>query len=136
MNKIIILMLLSFNSFAADLTIKVNNILKQDNFIRVAIYNNASDFPGNYVNAIETVNVPVTGTTQTITIKNLKPDTYAISLFHDTNDNEILDTNSIGIPREPFGFSNNPRLFGPPKFHKCKFKFTESMTKTIYLKRF
>ena len=131
------LLLISTQVFAADLTIKITNIKSQDGFIRLAMYNNASDFPGNYVNAVEIVNnIAVNGNTATVKIKNLKADTYAIAVFHDENNNEDLDTNSIGIPKEPFGFSNNPRLFGPPTYRKCKFNFTKSATKTITLKRF
>jgi len=33
-----------------------------------------------------------------------------------------LDTNFLGIPKEPYGFSNNPStLFGPPSFKKASF---------------
>jgi uncharacterized protein (DUF2141 family) len=47
---------------------------------------------------------------------------YAISIIHDKNRNGRLDTNFIGIPKEPFGFSNNPKIkFGPPSFSDAKF---------------
>ena len=40
---------------------------------------------------------------------------YAVSAFHDVNNNGKLDTNPLGIPKEPYGFSNNARgTFGPP----------------------
>jgi uncharacterized protein (DUF2141 family) len=43
--------------------------------------------------------------------------TVAVSAFHDLNDNQKLDKNSLGIPIERYGFSNNPkRGFGPPKY--------------------
>ena len=49
---------------------------------------------------------------------------YAISIFHDVNDNEELDANFIGIPKEPYGFSNNPKSsFGPPGFDAAAFEF-------------
>ena len=49
---------------------------------------------------------------------------YAITIFHDVNDNEELDTNFIGIPKEPYGFSNNPKSsFGPPGFDDAVFEF-------------
>jgi uncharacterized protein (DUF2141 family) len=41
---------------------------------------------------------------------------YALALIHDENGNGKLDT-MMGIPREGFGFSNNPAIrFGPPSF--------------------
>lgn len=47
---------------------------------------------------------------------------YAIAIHHDDNDNNKMDTNFIGIPKEPVAMSNNhlPRM-GPPKYQKAKF---------------
>jgi uncharacterized protein (DUF2141 family) len=46
---------------------------------------------------------------------------YALSLIHDENSNGKLDTR-LGIPREGFGFSNNPAIFfGPPSFRASSF---------------
>jgi uncharacterized protein (DUF2141 family) len=51
---------------------------------------------------------------------------YAISIFHDTNEDGELSTNFIGIPKEPYGFSNNPKAkFGPPSFEQSLFEFVE-----------
>ena len=42
---------------------------------------------------------------------------FAVAVFHDENDNEELDTNLLGIPREGYAFSRNARGFtGPPSF--------------------
>ncbi|MEO7634522.1 MAG: DUF2141 domain-containing protein [Sphingomicrobium sp.] len=46
----------------------------------------------------------------------LIPGRYAVTLFHDENANQRLDT-FIGIPREGFGFSNGAiARFGAPRF--------------------
>ena len=46
---------------------------------------------------------------------------YALAVIHDDNGNAKLDT-FAGIPREGFGFSNNPPLgFGPPRFAAARF---------------
>lgn len=48
--------------------------------------------------------------------------TYAIKAFHDKNGNGKLDMNFMGIPNEPYGFSNNAREeFGPAKWDDAKF---------------
>lgn len=60
--------------------------------------------------------------------ENLKPDRYAFKFFHDENKNNKIDVNWLGIPKEGFGFSNNPSMtFGPPSFEKTIFVFIESM---------
>lgn len=49
--------------------------------------------------------------------------TYAISVFHDEDENGELTTNFIGIPKESYGSSNNaPSRFGPPKWNDAKFE--------------
>ncbi len=56
------------------------------------------------------------------TSMELEPGDYAISIHHDDNDNGKMDTNFIGIPKEPTGLSNGavPK-FGPPKFKDAVF---------------
>jgi uncharacterized protein (DUF2141 family) len=52
----------------------------------------------------------------------LQPGEYAFSIFYDSNNNGKLDTNFIGIPKEPIALSNNARSkFGPPKYKDAVF---------------
>jgi uncharacterized protein (DUF2141 family) len=45
------------------------------------------------------------------------PGRYAAVVIHDENSNMKLDRNFLGIPKEGFGFSNNPRVvFAAPSF--------------------
>ncbi len=47
---------------------------------------------------------------------------YAFSAFLDVNRNGELDTNFIGIPKEPVAVSNDARpSFGPPSYEDAKF---------------
>jgi len=52
----------------------------------------------------------------------LAPGEWAVALSQDLNNNDKLDKNFLGIPTEPFAFSNNlkPRL-SAPSFQECKF---------------
>jgi uncharacterized protein (DUF2141 family) len=43
-------------------------------------------------------------------------------MFHDENDNGKLDTNLIGIPKEGYGFPNNPKItMSLPDFSEVSF---------------
>ena len=54
--------------------------------------------------------------------EGMAPGTYSIALYHDENDNNEMDTNFIGIPKEGWAFSNNAKgKFGPPAFEKTSF---------------
>ena len=47
------------------------------------------------------------------------PDTIAIAVFHDENDDGILNKNVVGFPSERYGFSRNARgLTGPPTWEQ------------------
>jgi uncharacterized protein (DUF2141 family) len=54
---------------------------------------------------------------------NIPDGTYAISVFHDENEEGKLATNFLGIPKEDAGSSNSaPATFGPPKWEEAKFE--------------
>lgn len=56
-----------------------------------------------------------------VVFTGLAPGEYAIKAFHDVNANGELDTNWMGIPREPYAFGNDAMgTFGPPAFDQAK----------------
>jgi len=59
--------------------------------------------------------------------------TYAVIIFHDSNDNGKLDMDEYGMPKENFALSNNPRSMGPPQFQNAKFTLDKSMALEIKL---
>ncbi|TGE20534.1 DUF2141 domain-containing protein [Hymenobacter aquaticus] len=47
---------------------------------------------------------------------------WAVALTQDLNNNDLVDKNFMGIPTEPYAFSNNVRpKLAPPAFDECKF---------------
>ena len=69
-----------------------------------------------------------------VTFENLPEGEYAVSAFHDENDNKELDTNFIGIPKEPIGISNDAKGFmGPPKYEDAKFLVSENKEMKIII---
>lgn len=61
---------------------------------------------------------------------------YALTVFHDTDNDGELDTNFIGIPKEPIAMSNNAvAKFGPPKYEDAVFTLgAEPMIQHITIK--
>ena len=54
---------------------------------------------------------------------DVKPGEYSIAVFQDTNEDGQLNRNFMGIPREPWGMSNNaPARFGPPQWSDMRFE--------------
>ena len=66
----------------------------------------------------------------------LPPGEYALSIFYDRNGNGEMDTNFIGIPKEPIAMSNNAKMkFGPPKYDDAVFTLSDQpLTQRIQFK--
>lgn len=116
-----------------QLTIKIENIEVLEGDIRIGMFNASEKFLKqglsfkNYIIAVE-------NTTETIIIDDLPEGDYAFILYHDKNADGKINRNLIGIPKEPFGFSNNMKpKFAKPTFEECKFSLTENIELQIKL---
>ncbi len=119
----VILELDTLDSPKEYLIVKVSNIKEIRGELRIAVYNNKSDFDTKE-NPVVYSQVPVTQNTFEVKYENLPPSAnYAITVHHDANMNGKIDTNIFGIPKEGFCFSNNAMgSFGPPSYEDCKFE--------------
>ncbi len=61
--------------------------------------------------------------------------TYAVVIYQDENENKLFDRNLLGLPKEPYGLSNNfkPR-FAAPTFNDCKFILEQTTSLSINLR--
>ncbi len=65
----------------------------------------------------------------------LSQGSYAVSAFHDENNNDEIDRSFSGIPSEKYGFSNDARgVFGPPDLEDQLFEHRAASTIEIQLK--
>ena len=115
--------LLFSQNTTAGLQIQVSNVKAVNGQIVVAVFNSDKTFLKESV--ICGLGYPVTSTDDMIVALPALPfGNYALSIYHDKNDNYELDTNLLGIPKEPYGFSNNARgSFGPPAYADAEFNF-------------
>lgn len=61
--------------------------------------------------------VPAQAGETLVSLKDVPAGTWAVVAYQDENGNGELDTNILGIPKEPYGFSRDARgRFGPPGF--------------------
>jgi uncharacterized protein (DUF2141 family) len=121
---LILLMLLAASKLNAQhkLTIVVDGIEQPTGALFVAVYDSTGFLQRPVYGAIAKAN----GNEVTVTIDSVAAGRYAVSLFHDANDNQKLDTGMFGIPTEKTGFSNNAKgRMGPPKFQDCAFVVDE-----------
>ena len=131
---LLLIFMMSFKSQSQNSSILIVNFkgMKSDvGKVYVGLHNTEDGFlKEHFREAI----VKVENKTAQVRFENLPGGEYAISAFHDENDNEKLDTNFIGIPREPIGVSNNAKGFmGPPKYKDAKILLTNFKEITIFI---
>lgn len=65
--------------------------------------------------------------------EGLAPGKYAIAAYQDLNGNGSLDRSKLGLPLEPFGFSNEAGQSARPSFSAASFSLGEGR-KEIYVR--
>ena len=109
---------LSFSKAPNQAQLTIQGITSIRGSIRVALYNKPEGFT-EPKKAVHLKSVSVESATVIVDL-NVPPGRYAVAVFHDENNNGVLDKNAFGLPTEAYGFSNNARgRFGPPDFNSC-----------------
>ncbi|MEQ8812808.1 MAG: DUF2141 domain-containing protein [Imperialibacter sp.] len=119
---------------SGTLTVEIKGIKNVKGDIRVALYDLKENFLTDrlYKGKVEKVN----GESVRVQFTNLPFGSYAISVFHDENENGKLDTGLFGIPKEPYGFGNDSMgILGPPDFEEALVDFqAKTATHSISLR--
>lgn len=116
-----------------ELKVKINNINTLEGSLYIALYDCAEDYMDTEKAAFKDM-IPVDETEEMVIFHNIPEGEYAVAVFQDLNGNGELDVRGMGIPKEPFGFSNNARgKLGPAKYKNAKFTFSGDMEIDINL---
>jgi uncharacterized protein (DUF2141 family) len=112
-------------ALAGDLTIEVSVPSGKQGTVMAAIFDKAEGFPRG--TALRTARAQSINGKTTLLFTDLPKGDYAVTAFLDENSNTKLDTNLLGIPTEPYGFSRNARgLMGPPTFADAAVRVEDS----------
>lgn len=105
------------------LTLEISGLTNAQGNIYIAVYDNEDDWLSEDVAASKEVDIQSALSEDFVVTELVLPvGEYALSIFYDANGNGELDTNFIGMPKEPIALSNNARpKFGPPKYKDAKF---------------
>ena len=119
----------------ARLQVDIHSIDSRDGSVFVALFKPGKEFPEG--RPMEGKKIDASASSLHVTF-SVEPGNYAIALFHDMNSNGKMDKNMFGIPKEPYGFSNNFRpKISVPKFSDCQFSVGEGgKTVRIDLQKF
>jgi len=120
------------NQESVTLSIEIDVIKHNKGQIAFALFDSADAFLNSPVRSDA---VEVKNNKATFEFKDIPKGTYSFSYYHDLNANGELDTNFMGVPKEPYGFSNNQKgRFGPPSFEDAKITINNDTTIQLTIK--
>lgn len=71
----------------------------------------------------------VTQSEMEVLLENVPTGIYGAVVFQDQNNNKRLESNFLGLPKEPIGFANKAKIrLGPPKFEDAAITVMEGQT--------
>ncbi len=68
------------------------------------------------------------GGRMSFTFRNVPAGPLAVAVYQDANGNGRLDRNALGVPSEPYGFSNDVGRLAPPTFSRASVDVREPAT--------
>jgi uncharacterized protein (DUF2141 family) len=135
MNTILLNLLLFMNQDLLPVTlhVEITNVKAAQGKLMIGIYKPEDKFGEGKPEISELIEVKSAGIKKTSF--QLEPGKYAFAVFHDVNNNGELDKNFVGIPKEPYGFSNDFRpKFSAPSFEDCAFEVSGESEQRISVK--
>jgi len=110
------------------LVVHVTGFRNQKGVAGGTIFKTPDGWPENNAKSFMHAPFPITGDHATLTF-SLPPGTYGVAVLHDENENRKLDRNFMGIPKEGFGFANNPHVgLSAPNWHDAAINVTCPVT--------
>jgi uncharacterized protein (DUF2141 family) len=112
-----------------NLLITVNNVKSNIGILKVCVFNEAKGFPEKTDLAVKCLNINAIKGTLQVKIDGVTPGKYALSAYHDENNDGEFNTNLLGIPKEAAGASNGAHgKMGPPKFENAVIMIDKNKT--------
>ncbi len=118
------------------MTVEITGLKNTKGHLLVTVFDQSSGFPDDEKKALTYAKVKPQAPTTKVEFQVEPNKKYAIAVLHDEDDNGKM-TFGIFMPKEAFGFSNNPKVvFKKPGFEQAAFQFTggKDFTHKIILK--
>lgn len=112
----------------SSLTLRVDGIRPGQGNLRIQLFDSEANWLKHAILSLE-------GDTSEATYECVIPDlpagTYGIFVHQDMDGDGELDKNMMGMPTEPYAFSNDARgMFGPAKWNKASITITADQEAT------
>jgi uncharacterized protein (DUF2141 family) len=99
-------------STGCTLHIHVDGFRNTNGNLGTVIFSGPDGWPEDLSKSFRHGPAPIDPATRTAVAewRDLPPGDYGVAAIHDENSNHKLDRNFLGIPKEGFGFANNPHV--------------------------
>jgi uncharacterized protein (DUF2141 family) len=112
-----------------DLLVTIGGLKNQKGQLCMSLFKSNKGFPTDSKRAVQSKCIKINSSSVVVNFSNLSPGNYAAAVIHDANSDRNLNRNTLGIPTEGFGFSQNPAIVsGPPQFGDTMFLVVGSST--------
>lgn len=101
-------------------SVEINKIGSDNGKVHFAIYDSENNFANK--KPLDGARKIVKNGKVEVIFDHLKPGVYAITCYHDANNNDKMDFETNGMPLEDYGATNNVMNYGPPRFSDAKFE--------------
>jgi len=105
-----------------DITITIENVTSDEGKVLAGLHTEETFMKGPGVQNLQSA---IKDGKVTLTFTDVEPGNYAIMAMHDANENNRMDYESNGMPKEGYGMSGNDMAMGPPTFNGAKFTVGE-----------
>jgi uncharacterized protein (DUF2141 family) len=117
-------------ALADSLTVRVSGVSEAAGRIQVAVCNASFDSHGCPHGASREAMPPGLD----VLFPDLSPGRYAVAVYQDIDGDGALNKNMLGLPTEPYGFSNDIGRFRPPVFSEALFDLDGDTTVEVTVK--
>jgi uncharacterized protein (DUF2141 family) len=102
----------------------ISNIRNKTGLIRIGLYNSNKGYPDKPEVSFSLAKDTLISGNLTLLIPVKEPGSFAISILDDENKNGKMDYRFGIMPKEGFGFSNNPKIsMKAPSFEETRFMY-------------
>ena len=123
------ILLTAYTQQVKGIRVEITGLRNNNGYVLVSVFKEGSGFPDQAEKAVRKAKLGINNRKAAIVFNDIQPGQYAISILHDENGDQKMNTNSLGIPKEGYGFSNNVTgAFGPPSFRRASFKYNGDLS--------
>ena len=105
------------------ITITLENVLNDEGSLIVALHTSETFMKGA---GVQNQTVKANKGEIVLQLEDVSPGQYAILVLHDKNENNRMDFETNGMPKEAWATSSKTVSFGPPSFEESKFEVADT----------